>query len=81
MLVLVSSTHDNFLLLFLSALVTCVESGLLKVWKEGSTDTVSALRTHSTLVVLRFVTQNALDHLLCAHYINIQNRESEIDWI
>jgi len=26
---------------FSSSLITCVESGLLKVWKEGCTDTVS----------------------------------------
>ncbi len=31
----------DFLSYFSSSMITCVESGLLKVWKEGSTETVS----------------------------------------
>lgn len=31
----------DFLSFFSSSMITCVESGLLKVWKEGSTETVS----------------------------------------
>lgn len=47
MFVLVSSISRSFVVVVrASALVTCVESGLIRVWKEGSTDTVSVLHPY-----------------------------------
>ncbi len=45
----------NFLSSFSSSMITCVESGLLKVWKEGSTETVS-----QCLQIINFIIMHAL---------------------
>ncbi len=43
----------NFLSSFSSSMITCVESGLLKVWKEGSTETVSqCLQTIYFIIIM-----------------------------